>query len=95
MEGIILFFFFYGSYAKDLDDLGIGYCNINLLKNLFFGFFQLKHKLKNNKVFKKQWIENKHYLSRSNQAVLGTCLLPDYLFKTIIKYIFIKHLSYY
>ena len=50
-DNIILFL--YGSYAKDLDDLGIGYCNINLLKNLYFGFFQLKHKLKNNKVFKK------------------------------------------
>ena len=55
----------------------------------FFGYFQLRYKLKNDEKFKKEWIEKENTLKEEDKALLKTCLLPDTSFNEIIKFVLI------
>lgn len=85
-----VFIFFYGSYEDALNSLGVGYIHKkDYMAIFFFGYFQLRYKLKNDEKFKKEWIEKENTLKEEDKALLKTCLLPDTSFNEIIKFVLI------
>ena len=84
-ENIIVFL--YGAYENVLHSLGVGFVNKkDYMKTLFIGFFQLRHKLKKDESFKKNWVEKENDLKEDDRVLLRTCLLPDTAFNEIIKF---------
>ena len=87
-HNIILFL--YGSYNNCLHSLGVGYINKkDYLKILFIGYFQLNYKLNNDKEFREEWIKKENLLNEDDRIILKVCLLPEDIFKKVIKYVFL------
>ena len=77
----------YGYFNQKLDSFGILYMNLkDYLTKFYIGFFELKLKLKKDKLFRNENEKKFESFSESDKFILKTCTLPDGAFFEIIKF---------
>ena len=77
---------FFGYFNKKLNSIGGIYVSkIAFIKKILFGYFMLRHLLKNKK-FKENWDKQYNKLSIEFQYIWKSVNLPDAIFSLVMKY---------
>ena len=75
-----------GGYSSQLDVINCRYINMNDYFGNILGYFELRIKMKNDKVFKNKVDSNLDKYEDSDRILLKACLLPESCFNEIIQF---------
>ena len=75
-----------GGYSSQLDVINCRYINMNDYFGNILGYFELRIKIKNDKVFKNKVDTNLDKYEDSDRILLKACLLPESCFNEIIQF---------